>query len=248
MFYKSSPNEAAHAFLLLAWCRDGQLCLVGMDSTFRQVWNSQHPRAKTTTVPDSTRIVSRQHLNRGSVTLMPMDVIKDEMMDDVVELEDEHCFEGMSSSPSNTIESPETDDDNDFFFPYVSTRKICPQGIVLCLDLIGTITVCRKYRSRTNWVRCMIATDFLLPSRRRTWHVACVFSVVPIPWRIRCAFISTWFSLVIIRSSLNYSFVSKCRQATSTSAWDLFKLVFNWCSIKAPTNTSIKDNCVSTDV
>ena len=238
----------AHAFLLLAWCRDGQLCLVEMDSTFRQAWNNQNPRAKTSTVSDSTRIVSRQHLNRGSVTLMPMDVIKDEMMDDVVELEDEHCFEGMSSSPSNTIESPETDEDNDFFFAYVSTRKNCPRWIDLCLDLIGIITVRLKYRSRTNWVRCMIATDFILSSKPRTWHVACVFSVVPIHWRIRCSFVSIWFSLVIIRSSLNYSFASKCRQATSTNASDLFKRVFNWCSIKVPTNTSIRDNCVSTDV
>ena len=42
-----------------------------------------------------------------------MEVIRDEASDDLADLEDDHCFEGLSTSPLNAMESLSTDDESE---------------------------------------------------------------------------------------------------------------------------------------
>ena len=108
-----------------------------MDSTFRQAWlNYQHhhqqqqqnQRTKNSFTSDSsitsnsTRTSTnptRQRLNRNSSSVLMMDVIRDEALGDFGDLDDDHCFEGMSTSPSNAMESISTDDESDSSIMFV---------------------------------------------------------------------------------------------------------------------------------
>ena len=84
-------DESTNRFLLLTWCRDGRLCLVDMDSTFRQAWTNQQARTKMTNLSDSSSSTSiprtssnssrQQQTTRNSSTIMTMDAIKDEATD-----------------------------------------------------------------------------------------------------------------------------------------------------------------------
>jgi hypothetical protein len=109
-----TQDDAFNSFLLLAYCRDGQLYLIHMDSTFKQAWYEQLSRAKSLNPSDgqngnhamrsTSSNVQRQHWNRTSSTALAMD--------DIGEMDDDHCFEGMPSSPSNTMELVDVDDES----------------------------------------------------------------------------------------------------------------------------------------
>ncbi len=118
-------DESTNRFLLLTWCRDGHLCLVDMDSTFRQAWSNQQTRTKmisqsdsssSTSIPRTSSNLSRQqHTTRSSSAIMTMDSIKDEATDSgQSDDDDDNAFRGMSVSPPNTMESSDTSDENDY--------------------------------------------------------------------------------------------------------------------------------------
>ncbi|CAF0973701.1 unnamed protein product [Rotaria sordida] len=124
----SSPinDDITNRFLLLTLCRDGNLCLVDMDSTFRQAWTNQHTRNKLINSSDSsssisisrssTHLLRQQTISRSSWPVMPMSSIKSETTDsgDTIDDDYDNAFQEMPSSPPNTVESSETSDENDY--------------------------------------------------------------------------------------------------------------------------------------
>lgn len=52
-------------------------------------------------------------MTRNSSSILMMDVIKDEGLDDIGDGDDDPCFEAMSTPPSNAPESFSTDEENE---------------------------------------------------------------------------------------------------------------------------------------
>ncbi|CAF0842900.1 unnamed protein product [Rotaria sp. Silwood1] len=125
-------DDSTNRFLLLTWCRDGNLYLVDMDSTFRQAWLNQSTRNKMMNSSDlsSSISISRasthpsrpQTIARSSWAVTTMDAIKSETTDSGETTDDDdNAFQEMPSSPPNTLESSEASDENDY--PMIPDRS-----------------------------------------------------------------------------------------------------------------------------
>ena len=125
IFSSRSNDDQTKHFPILTWCRDDQLRLIDMDSTFRQTWRD-YKRAKLRYSTDSSNltIISKsssssrlpppqQQFNRNSTNKMTMDVIEDETTDAGESDLDDNAFPDISLPRIDSIESPETGDDND---------------------------------------------------------------------------------------------------------------------------------------
>ncbi|CAF2180370.1 unnamed protein product [Rotaria magnacalcarata] len=116
-------DELTNRFLLLTWCRDGNLCLVEMDSTFRQTCMNQQTRTKLvntfdlgTTIDHSRTSIhpSRHHgTARHSWSTVTVDSIQSETSD-TGDDDSDNPFQAMPASPPNTVESSEVSDENDY--------------------------------------------------------------------------------------------------------------------------------------
>lgn len=115
-YHESTMNQ----LLLLTWCRDRQLSLICMDSTFRQAYHEEHFHATFTNQKEYGHVMNairlgpsivRTTMHRNSVSVIPMESIKDERADG---LSDDHCFEPISTSPPNIFESADSDDEIDY--------------------------------------------------------------------------------------------------------------------------------------
>ncbi|CAF3364479.1 unnamed protein product [Rotaria socialis] len=116
-------DELTNRFLLLTWCRDGNLCLVEMDSTFRQTCMNQQTRTKLVNTADSGTTIdnsrtsihpSRHHgTARNSLSTVTMDSIQSETSD-TGDDDSDNPFQAMPASPPNTVESSEASDENDY--------------------------------------------------------------------------------------------------------------------------------------
>jgi hypothetical protein len=123
VFSSRSNDDLTKHFPILAWCRDEQLRLIDMDSTFRQTWHD-YTRTKTRNLSDSANTIvvskssstsnlSRQKLNRSNTNKITMDIIEDETTDPGESDLEENHFPEILSPRINSIESSETGDEND---------------------------------------------------------------------------------------------------------------------------------------
>lgn len=118
-------DESTNRFLLLTWCRNGTLCLVDMDSTFRQTCMNQQTRTKMTNTSDlsnslnmsrtATSLSRYSGANRSSWSIPTMSSIQSEATDsETVDDENDSPFQALPTSPSNTVGSSDTSDDNEY--------------------------------------------------------------------------------------------------------------------------------------
>lgn len=117
-----SNNELLKHFPILTYNRDQQICLIDMDSTFRQTWH-EYSRLKTRKSTDSSTAamisksslgnLSLQPYHRRNSNKLPMDIIEDEITDPAENDLDENHFPELPSPKVNSITSPDTPDDID---------------------------------------------------------------------------------------------------------------------------------------
>ena len=117
-----SNNKIANPCLLLAWCRNGQLCLVGMNSTSQQSWNAHHTRGKMTHLPDSSSSIGVSGISsnlslavtRNLGMSMKMNVTENEKIVESETTEDVDDASGkIPSSSFGACESFDLSDEND---------------------------------------------------------------------------------------------------------------------------------------
>ena len=176
------PNQ----LLLLTLCRNGQLYLSDMDSTFRQAWSSHYTRSVTTSLSDSSSSIGTNRsanlprqgqTNRRYSSVMPMDAIKDEGTDgkdtDEDDDDNDNAFQGMSDSQSDKNESTESSDDNEGSNSYENSTNSSSIDISIdnefdsVHDSYGSyITIESKDKQRRICtIRCIYSSDNTLSFR-----------------------------------------------------------------------------------
>ena len=108
----SRSNDSSLTRLpVLAWCQDEQLRLIEMDYSFRQVYHD-YTRPKRTSLSKPSIIHSRSL--RSSISKTTMDIIQDETSNsDQSDFEEDALHDLSSSSRINSLELPETPEEND---------------------------------------------------------------------------------------------------------------------------------------
>ncbi|UJR30523.1 hypothetical protein I4U23_018052 [Adineta vaga] len=116
-FSSRSNDDLTNHFPILTWCRDDQLRLIDMDSTFRQTWQSytrtNKKKLSDSTITPTSKHSLRQQYHRNNSTKIIMDSIEDEITDSCEFDQDEINCSEISSSYMNGDESSETGDEND---------------------------------------------------------------------------------------------------------------------------------------
>ncbi|CAF3117147.1 unnamed protein product [Rotaria sp. Silwood2] len=124
MFSSRSNDELVKHFPILAWCRDEQLRLIDMDSTFRKTWHDYRTKQKNQSDLLNTTILSKssssssnlfrqkQQLNRNNTNKATMDIIEDEIMEVADNDLDDNAFSDFLSLRINTIELLENEDEH----------------------------------------------------------------------------------------------------------------------------------------
>ncbi|CAF0912797.1 unnamed protein product [Rotaria sp. Silwood1] len=125
IFSSRSNDDLIKHFPILAWCRDEQLRLIDLDSTFRKTWHD-YTRTKQRNQSDllNSTILSKslsssnlsrqkQQLNRNNTNKVTMDIIEDETLEADESDLDDNTFSDLLSPRINTIELLENGDEHD---------------------------------------------------------------------------------------------------------------------------------------
>ena len=125
-----SNDDLTKHFPILTWCRDNQLRLVDMDTSFRQTWHDyQRTKSRNSLSEQSTStILSRSsslsnkfsRRQRQNSNRFVLDIIEDELADSTgSDLEDSQLVEISSPQFIPSLTSSDTGDENDLSMSYV---------------------------------------------------------------------------------------------------------------------------------
>ncbi|CAF3733244.1 unnamed protein product [Rotaria sordida] len=126
MYSSRSNNQLTKHFPILTWCRDEQLRLIDMDSTFRKTYHD-YRRTKQKNQSDllNSTVISKsssssnlsrqkQQLNRNNTNKITMDIIEDETPEGADSDLDDNAFSDLLSTRiNNTIELLENGNEHD---------------------------------------------------------------------------------------------------------------------------------------